>query len=235
MLTKLLILDSSERTAHARELEVRHCWVSAIRSSALEICHRDLSQQEPHGRVPMGCTSPCLLQSFTFQKLVLQSCSQRCCSAAAGEEPVAQRGRALRRAAAVLWHEGGELLHGAVWRVARHRRALPGTWFQAFRVKIQSHRRQGLCELWGCWQSLNGPVWACASGVYRLAAAASSCLVWSHLCSMWIGALGCDTQDVHMVLCWLQGVWSRALGLPIERYGCSSLPDILVVQSRADA
>ena len=46
--------------------------------------------------------------------------------ARAGEEPLAQCGRAQRRAAAVLRHQGGELLHCAVWGVPGHRRAIAG-------------------------------------------------------------------------------------------------------------
>lgn len=44
----------------------------------------------------------------------------------AGEEPLAQRGCAQRRAAAVLRHQRAELLHCPVRRVARARRAVPG-------------------------------------------------------------------------------------------------------------
>lgn len=44
----------------------------------------------------------------------------------AGEEPMAQCGRAQRRAAAVLRHQGGELLHRALRRVARRGRAVAG-------------------------------------------------------------------------------------------------------------
>lgn len=44
----------------------------------------------------------------------------------AGEEPVAQRRRALGRAAAVLRHQGVQLLHSAVRGVTGHGRAEPG-------------------------------------------------------------------------------------------------------------
>ncbi len=45
----------------------------------------------------------------------------------AGEEPVAQRGRAQRGHPAVLQHQGGELLHRPLWRQPRHRRPLTGS------------------------------------------------------------------------------------------------------------
>lgn len=47
-------------------------------------------------------------------------------SICAGEEPLAECGRTQRCAAAVLWHQGRELLHGAVRRVARHWGTLAG-------------------------------------------------------------------------------------------------------------
>ncbi len=50
----------------------------------------------------------------------------RCHWTRAGEEPVAQRRRAFGRAAAVLRHDGSQLLHRALRRVACHRRAVAG-------------------------------------------------------------------------------------------------------------
>lgn len=37
-----------------------------------------------------------------------------------GEEPMAECGCAQRSPAAVLWHQGGKLLHCALWSLARH-------------------------------------------------------------------------------------------------------------------
>jgi hypothetical protein len=69
---------------------------------------------------PMNSTIGCaLLPDLTSLNSVVDP-------GTAGEEPMAQCGRALRGAAAALRHDRVQLLHRAVWRVARHRRAVPG-------------------------------------------------------------------------------------------------------------